>query len=171
MSDSTTSSTDRELPFRPSVGIMLVNHHGLIWIGCRRPKWAEIGTEVWQMPQGGMLDGEPPEVAAVRELQEETSVRSAVVIGSIREPLTYELPPELIGVALKGKFRGQIQRWFALRFLGEDREIDIAGRDGKKAEFDTWKWATFEQLLELTPDYRRSLYERVGHGLLPLVRN
>jgi len=150
---------------------MLANRDGLIWIGCRRPKWTEVGTEVWQMPQGGLLAGEPPEVAAVRELHEETSVRSAVVIGSIKDNLTYELPPALVGIALKGKFRGQVQRWFALRFLGEDREIDIAGRDGKKAEFDTWKWASFEELLELTPDYRRPVYERVGRGLLPFVRS
>lgn len=122
------------------------------------------------MPQGGILHGEPPEAAALRELYEETGVRSAEIVGSIADWLTYELPPELLGVALKGKYRGQRLKWFALQFSGDDSEIDIRGRYGKKAEFDDWKWADYDEFLELAFAHRRPLYEAVGRALLPVVR-
>jgi putative (di)nucleoside polyphosphate hydrolase len=140
-------------------------------MGARRPKWAGRGEPVWQLPQGGILHGEAPDEAAVRELYEETGIRSARLIGEAPAWFTYELPAELVGVALKGKYRGQRLRWFLFEFTGNDSEIDIRGRRGKKAEFDAWKWAPYEELLDGAIAHRRPLYEAVGRALLPLVKS
>src|SRR5690606_7703256 len=125
-------TTRRMLPLRPCAGIMLINAEGLVWIGRRVPKWiGDRSAAIWQMPQGGIAPGESPEQAALRELKEETSVTSVEMLAELSRWLTYELPPHLVGVALKGRYRGQRQRWFAMRFTGEDREIDISARDGR----------------------------------------
>ena len=109
------------LPYRPCVGIMLLNAEGLIWIGRRFEDLVSQEYEKrWQMPQGGIDKGEDPKVAAVRELHEETGVTSASIIAESKRWIQYDLPPETVGKAMKGKFRGQEQKWFAMRFTGDE---------------------------------------------------
>lgn len=151
-----------DLPYRVSVGIMLLNSEGWAWTGRRLPKWAGDGAAfIWQMPQGGLEPGEAPLDAALRELEEETGVRSVEVVAEMPRWLTYDLPHELLGVALKGRYRGQRQKWFAMRFWGDDSEIYINARNGKKAEFDRWSWRRPEQLPELVVPFKRDVYETV----------
>jgi putative (di)nucleoside polyphosphate hydrolase len=167
----TTSSPPTELPYRPCVGIMLLNAQGKVWIGRRLPKWAgDKAAHIWQMPQGGIEKYEPPRLAALRELQEETGVTRVEVLAEHPEWLTYDLPADLLGIALKGKYRGQRQRWFAMRFLGTDAEIDIAARDGRKAEFDDWRWALIEELPDLIVSFKRGIYETVTRDFAYLTR-
>ena len=151
-----------QLPYRPCVGIMLINRAGLVWIGRRRPKWVgDRAAYIWQMPQGGIDVGEGTRAAALRELEEETGVRSVEVVAEAPRWLSYDLPEALIGVALKGRYRGQRQRWFAMRFTGEDAEIDIGPRRGHKAEFDAWRWARGQELAELIVPFKRQIYRDV----------
>lgn len=158
----TVYPTASALPLRASVGVMLLNRTGQVWVGRRRPKWAAEGSApVWQMPQGGIERFEAPKLAALRELREETGVISVDVLGEHPEWLTYELPPQLLGVALKGRYRGQRQKWFAMRFLGDDSEIDIRPKDGLKAEFDGWRWAAMEELSAHIVPFKREVYEAV----------
>lgn len=160
-----------QLPYRPCVGIMLINRSGLVWIGQRIPKWeADKSRHRWQMPQGGIDKGETPRDAAVRELREETGTHDASVIGETDQWLTYDLPPEAVGVALKGRYRGQKQKWFAMRFLGKDGDIDIAADHGEKPEFDAWKWVDIDDLPDLVVPFKRDVYEQVVAEFRPLVR-
>ena len=151
-----------DLPYRPCVGVMLINRAGLVFIG-RRVEGPEHvdATHAWQMPQGGMDAGEDPFAAALRELYEETGVRSVERLGEIREWLSYDIPRALIGPAWKGKYRGQKQKWFALRFTAEDSEIDIAHPGGHKPEFSDWRWERMEKLPGLVIPFKRKVYERV----------
>ena len=150
------------LPLRECVGIMLLNARGEVWVGRRKPKWAgDHSAKIWQMPQGGIERYEPPRIAALRELREETGVSRVEVLAEHPLWLTYELPPNLMGIALKGRYRGQRQKWFAMRFLGSDREIDISAKDGLKAEFEDWRWAPIEQVPKLIVPFKRDVYERV----------
>jgi putative (di)nucleoside polyphosphate hydrolase len=150
------------LPFRSCVGIMLLNRDGLVWVGRRRPKWAgDHAAHIWQMPQGGIAKYEPPRIAALRELREETGVTSVEVVAEYSDWLTYELPENLLGIALKGRYRGQRQKWFAMRFLGDDSEIDIAPKEDAKAEFDAWRWAPIASVPKLIIPFKREIYERV----------
>lgn len=160
------------LPYRPCVGIMLINSEGLVWVGQRAdmPGDAEGKGEWWQMPQGGLDIGEDPRAGALRELFEETSVRSATLIGETSDWLTYDLPPNLIGVAWGGKYRGQKQKWFALRFDGSETEIDITAPPGHDPEFITWKWAAVTELVDLIVPFKRAVYECVVTELGPLAR-
>jgi putative (di)nucleoside polyphosphate hydrolase len=154
-----------DLPYRPAVGVALFNAEGRVWIGRRADKDAEGEGEGhwWQMPQGGLDKAEEPEHAAFRELYEETSVRSAKVIASTRGWLTYDLPSELIGQSWHGRYRGQKQKWFALRFTGKDSEIDVLHPGGgkHKSEFTAWRWEKLERLPELIVPFKRSVYEQV----------
>jgi len=160
------------LPYRPCVGIMLLNREGLVWTGRRLPKWSgDRSAYIWQMPQGGIDKGETPREAAVRELAEETSVTSADIVAEIPQWLTYDLPEELLGVALKGKYRGQRQRWFAMRFWGDDSEIDILPHDGGKAEFDRWKWRRPEELIDLIVPFKRPIYQTVVAAFAHLAQS
>lgn len=150
---------------------MLINAQGLVWIGRRVPKWVgDRSAAIWQMPQGGIAPGEDPERAALRELAEETGVTSVEVVAEAADWLTYELPRHLVGVALKGRYRGQRLKWFAMRFLGEDSEIDISARDGHKAEFDGWRWARMAELPGLVVPFKRPLYEALADEFAQLVR-
>lgn len=160
-----------DLPYRVGVGVMLFNSRGLVWTGRRLPKWAGNGQgHVWQMPQGGLMAGEDPLDAAHRELEEETGVRNAELIAELNSWTTYDLPPELIGVALKGRYRGQRQRWFAMRFFGDDSEIDISARNGHKAEFDRWKWRPIAELPEIVIEFKRPVYEQLTAVFAPYAR-
>ena len=151
-----------KLPFRPSVGIMLINDAGRVWVGQRSPRWlARDEPPIWQMPQGGLNPRETPVAAAIRELEEETGVTSARVIGEVSDWLTYELPDHLMGIALKGRFRGQRQRWFAMRFTGLDSEIDISGCRGQKPEFTAWKWVDMKLVPDIIVPFKRETYRAV----------
>jgi putative (di)nucleoside polyphosphate hydrolase len=150
---------------------MLISRAGQIWVGRRVPKWSEDKSAyIWQMPQGGIAPGEDERAAALRELQEETAVRSVDVLAEAPGWFTYDLPNELLGVALKGRYRGQKQKWFAMRFTGEDGEIDISPRDGHKAEFDAWRWADLADLPQQIVPFKRQIYEDVIATFAPLVR-
>lgn len=150
------------LKYRPCAGIMLLNPAGEVWLGHRfdAPN-DEGGGNWWQMPQGGIDDGEAPRVAAVRELYEETSIRSAEIIGEASRWYDYDLPAHLIGKSWGGRYRGQTQLWFAMRFLGQDSEIDVATPPGESAEFDAWRWAPMGELLNLVVPFKRDVYRRV----------
>jgi putative (di)nucleoside polyphosphate hydrolase len=151
------------LPYRPCVGMMVLNRAGLAFIGRRigGPEHVDR-THVWQMPQGGIDSGEDPWPAAVRELREETNIRSVERLGEIAEWLNYDIPPEIAGQAWSGKYRGQTQKWFALRFTGADSEIDIAHPAGlHAAEFSAWRWAPLHDLADLVVPFKRKVYERV----------
>jgi putative (di)nucleoside polyphosphate hydrolase len=152
-----------DLPYRPCVGVMLLNGAGLVFIGRRigGPEHVDL-THAWQMPQGGIDPGEDPWSAALRELREETNIRSVERLGEIAEWLKYEIPPDILGQAWKGKYRGQRQKWFALRFIGDEREIDIAQPDGTHAaEFAAWRWAPMRTVPDLVVPFKRAVYERV----------
>ncbi|MFY9640655.1 MAG: RNA pyrophosphohydrolase [Rhodomicrobium sp.] len=149
------------LPYRPCVGIVLFNAEGLIWIGRRSQDL--VAQEIharWQMPQGGIDGPEDPKAAALRELYEETAIRSVNVLGETQEWIYYDLPPEAVGKALGGKFRGQRQKWFAMRFTGQKDEINLEP-PGHKPEFDAWRWAPPSEVLELIAGFKRSAYEAV----------
>lgn len=151
-----------DLPWRTSVGILLLNRQGRVWVGRRRPKWVgDHSAQIWQMPQGGIEKYEPPRIAALRELREETGITSVDVLAEHPDWLSYELPDSLLGIALKGRYRGQRQKWFAMRFLGDDSEINIAAKDGLKAEFETWRWAPISSVPKLVVPFKRQLYEQV----------
>lgn len=154
-----------DLPYRPCVGIMVLNREGLVWVGRRkRAPHDELGDSphLWQMPQGGIDKGEDAEPAARRELWEETGMTSVSLISEAPDWIHYDLPAELIGIALKGKYRGQKQRWFAYRFEGEESEIAIdPPPDGHAAEFDAWDWKPMAELPSLIVPFKRRLYEEV----------
>ncbi|QFT34465.1 RNA pyrophosphohydrolase [Roseibium porphyridii] len=151
------------LPYRPCVGIMLINKHGMVWIGSRDDGGSSANYEFsWQMPQGGIDKGETPERAARRELYEETSVRTISLLEEAPEWFAYDYPPEVVQRSRKGKYRGQAQRWVAYRFDGDDDEINIlVPPDGHSAEFSKWRWEHAAQLPGLIVPFKRPVYERV----------
>ncbi|MFZ1773478.1 MAG: RNA pyrophosphohydrolase [Rhizobiaceae bacterium] len=153
------------LPYRPNVGIMALNRQGLVWAGRRIASTDSemAGTDkLWQMPQGGIDEGEDPFEAALRELYEETGMRSVSLLAEAPDWIVYDLPPELVGRALKGKYRGQTQKWYAFRFEGDDSEIAInPPPGGHEAEFDAWAWKPMTDLPELIVPFKRKVYEQV----------
>lgn len=152
-----------QLPYRPCVGIVLLNAQGLVWIGRRIPKWeGDAAPSLWQMPQGGIDEGESPRQAAMRELEEETGTARAQVIAEIPRWLSYDLPKDALGIGLKGKYRGQTQKWFAMRFLGRDTDINIAAPQGAKPEFDDWRWAPMAEAVESIVSFKRPVYEELA---------
>jgi putative (di)nucleoside polyphosphate hydrolase len=151
-----------DLPYRPCVGLMVLNGAGRVFVGRRieGPEYVDA-THAWQMPQGGVDPGEDPWPAALRELREETNIRSVEKLGEIEEWLSYDIPRDIVGQAWKGKYRGQTQKWYALRFTGDEREIDIAHPGGHKPEFDDWRWEEMQNLPRLIVPFKRKVYERV----------
>ena len=151
------------LPYRPCVGIMVLNRAGDAFIGRRIDGPEHIDeAHLWQMPQGGIDRGEEPWRAALRELREETSISSVERLGEVGDWLTYDIPPEILGQAWKGKYRGQTQKWFAVRFTGEETEIDVEHPDGAhQAEFSGWRWEPMQNVPELVVPFKRQVYERV----------
>ena len=163
--------TERErLPYRPCVGVMLLNMHGHVFVG-RRADHADApegaGTW-WQMPQGGLDEGEDPEAGARRELQEETGVRSARFIARTRHWYTYDLPVELRPRAWGGRFRGQRQKWFVARFTGADAEVALV-RPGHPQEFDQWRWAPYWEPVREVIYFKRPVYARALEELSSLA--
>jgi putative (di)nucleoside polyphosphate hydrolase len=159
-------SVDPEtLPYRPCVGIMVLNPAGLVWAGHRiaEPDGEMAGSsKLWQMPQGGIDKGEEPFPAALRELYEETGMRSVSLIAEAPGWLTYDLPRDLVGLAFKGRYRGQTQKWYALRFEGDESEIAInPPPGGHEAEFDAWAWKPMDELPDLIVPFKRALYVQV----------
>jgi putative (di)nucleoside polyphosphate hydrolase len=154
-----------DLPYRPCVGIMVLNREGLVWAGKRTPvgnSEYDGSPQLWQMPQGGIDKGEDPEQAAYRELYEETGMETVALLGRSKGWIHYDLPPELIGIGLKGKYRGQRQAWFAFRFTGDEHEIRIAPPPGgHEQEFDDWAWKPMEDLPGLIVPFKRAVYDQV----------
>jgi putative (di)nucleoside polyphosphate hydrolase len=144
------------LPYRPGAGVMLVNREGKVFVAQR----LDSTLEAWQMPQGGLDEGETPEEGAFRELEEETGIpRDKVeMVAAAPEPLLYDLPTDLVGKLWKGKWRGQRQHWFLLRFLGEDSDVNI---ETEHPEFRAWKWTDPEDLPATIVPFKRKLYEDV----------
>ena len=147
--------------YRPCVGIMLLNAKGQVWIGRRFAKQNDDGVgKFWQMPQGGVDEGEDLLAAAKRELHEETGITSARLLAQSTDWHTYDLPPDLLGKSWKGKYRGQKQKWFVLRFEGGENEITLKV-PGHSQEFDAWRWADWPELLEVIVPFKRAVYETV----------
>jgi putative (di)nucleoside polyphosphate hydrolase len=143
-----------DLPYRPCVGIMLFNPDGKVFVGKR----IDQTVESWQMPQGGIDKGETPKEAALRELQEEVGTAKAKIMAEMDGWVTYDLPEHLIGVALHGKYKGQRQKWFALRFTGQEADIDLTAHD---PEFSAYRWVSLEELPDLIVPFKREIYKQV----------
>ncbi|TLU73996.1 RNA pyrophosphohydrolase [Lichenicoccus roseus] len=164
-----TNPDHAALPYRPNVGAVLFNRDGLVLVARRAdlPN-AEGRAGVWQLPQGGIDEGEDPRVAVLRELREEIGTDRAEIIAEHPDWLSYDLPPELIGRALGGRYRGQRQRWFALRFLGE--ESDIRLDLDPHPEFDAWKWLPIDELPLQEVGFKRATYAILAVAFAPYAR-
>ena len=165
----------KDKPYRPCVGVMLVNRAGLVFVGKRHPgdKVEHDSPEFdWQMPQGGVDKNEDVHAAALRELREETNVSSVSLIAEHNDWLSYDLPVDFATKAWKGRYRGQTQKWFAFRFEGDDSEIDVLTPDGgkHKPEFITWKWERIERLAQIVIPFKRPIYEKVAESFAPLIK-
>ena len=142
---------NQKLPLRTGVGIILLNNKNKIFVGKRK----DNPGDKWQMPQGGVNNGEDFHTAMRRELHEETSIKNIKIIKEINQLYEYELPKDLIGIIWKGKFRGQKQKWFIAKFLGNENEINL---NTKQPEFIEWKWIDAEKLPEVIVDFKKKLY-------------
>lgn len=165
---------DREMmPYRDCAGIVLFNRQGQVFMGKRtRNPAADQGDQFapWQWPQGGIDAGEEPEAAALRELAEETSVISAKLIGRAPDLVRYDLPDDVLGRALEGKYRGQQQQWFATLLTSNDSEINVLSPLGSTfaAEFDGWKWVALDQAVDLVVPFKRPVYQQVAAAFADL---
>jgi putative (di)nucleoside polyphosphate hydrolase len=152
------------LPYRPGAGVMLVNRQGKVFVAQR----LDSTLEAWQMPQGGLDEGEEPRDGALRELHEETGIPldKVEVIAAAPEPLLYDLPEDLVGKLWKGKWRGQRQHWYLCRFLGEDSDVNI---ETEHPEFRAWKWADPDDLPTMIVPFKRKLYKDVLAAFRDLI--
>jgi putative (di)nucleoside polyphosphate hydrolase len=142
--------------------MMVFNRTGLVFVGRRSSGPEHIdATHVWQMPQGGIDENENPYKAALRELYEETNIRSVEKLGEVADWLAYDIPRDIVGQAWSGKYRGQKQKWYAFRFIGPESEIDIASPGGHDPEFIAWRWVALNELPDLVVPFKRQTYERV----------
>ena len=151
-----------ERPYRPCVGIMLLNHVGMVFVGKR----IDNVTESWQMPQGGIDEGEDAITACMRELGEETGTQKAELIAEHPDWLNYDIPQPLSDRLWQGKYRGQKQKWMLLRFTGTDADINI---QTEEPEFIEWRWAAPDQLIDLAVPFKRDVYARVLSVFSPLI--
>lgn len=147
-------SSSSDLPYRPCVGIMLFNADGKVFVGKR----IDQSVEGWQMPQGGIDKGETPKQAARRELQEEVGTDKAEIMAEMEDWVTYDLPERLIGLAFHGKYKGQRQKWFAMRFTGKDADIDLTAHE---PEFSDFQWVSLAELPGLIVPFKRETYKAV----------
>ena len=156
MSTTTPREHPSGLPYRPCVGIMLLNPHGLVFVGQR----LDSKLEAWQMPQGGIDDGEDPRDTALRELGEETGIPAHLVqiTGETPDWHYYDLPDDMVGTIWKGRYAGQRQKWFSMRFLGNDADVAI---DQPHPEFKAWRWAEVHTLVGMAVPFKRDLYAEV----------
>ena len=143
------------LPMRIGVGAIVINKDNKIFVGKRKD--FPINNK-WQMPQGGVNDGENLVVALKRELEEETSIKNVKLIKEIDGTMTYELPDHLLGIIWKGRYKGQKQKWFLMRYLGDDKDINIKT---KKPEFLEWKWVELDKITDLVVDFKLHVYKEV----------
>lgn len=171
-----TATLRQQLPYRDCVGVAVFNRDGKVFIGRRKPEddpedSSEMGSP-WQMPQGGIDAGETPYQAALRELYEETGIASVSLVAEAPDWIHYDLPDELLGIALKGKYRGQRQRWFAFAFTGAESEIDVDAPGGGKypAEFDAWRWELLPRTPEIIVPFKRTAYEAVAAAFADIPR-
>lgn len=148
--------------YRPCVGIMLLNRANQVFVARR----IDMTSDAWQMPQGGIDPGEEPRVAAMRELGEETGTDKAVIVGESSAWLNYDLPVEMIGQLWRGRYRGQTQKWFLMRFTGIDSDIDIAT---ETPEFTEWKWIEPAHLPDVIVPFKRDIYRQVVAEFAPLI--
>ena len=153
----------QDLPYRPCVGTMVLNRDGRVFVGRRFGGPEQVDDSYpWQMPQGGVDPDEDPYPAALRELAEETNITSVDLLAESPEWFTYDLPRKLVPHAWGGRYRGQKQKWYALRFTGPESEIDVAHpAGGHKPEFSEWRWVPMRQLPGLIIPFKRSVYEQV----------
>ena len=154
----------KSLPLRIGVGIILLNKSNKVFVAKRidNPK------NFWQMPQGGVNDGEDYLTAAFRELYEETSIKEVELIKEIDETLTYELPKNLLGIIWKGKYRGQKQRWFLMRYLGNEKEINLKTKNPESLE---WKWIEIDMITEVVVDFKLNVYRQLKQKINQILIN
>lgn len=166
---SKTKPADRQtMPYRLNAGVVVFNRSGQVFMGQR----IDLGDSPtgWQFPQGGIDDGEEPIDAALRELYEETSVRSISLLTAMPDWVSYDLPDEMLGEALKGKYRGQKQMWYAALFEGEEAEIDIdqPGGGGHRPEFRDWKWVPLPEAPSLVIPFKHDVYRQIAERFADL---
>ena len=152
----------KDLPLRNGVGIVVLNNKNKVFVAKRidNPK------NYWQMPQGGVDDGEDFLTAAYRELEEETSIKNVKLIKEIDGTMTYELPDHLLGIIWKGRYKGQKQKWFLMRYLGDDKDINIKT---KKPEFLEWKWIDLDMITEVAVDFKSHVYKEIKDKVKKII--
>ena len=150
------------LPLRKGVGVALLNNNNQIFVAKR----IDNPNDIWQMPQGGIDKNEKPLDAAFRELREETSIKNVELIKEVNSETTYHLPDRLLGIIWRGKYKGQTQKWFIMRFLGDEKEINLKT---KNPEFLEWKWIDIDKITEKVVDFKLHVYEKIKTELEDLV--
>ena len=152
----------KNLPLRSGVGIVVLNKENKVFVARRidNPK------DFWQMPQGGVDEGEDLLTAAYRELKEETSISNVKLIKEIDDTLTYELPENLLGIIWKGKYKGQKQKWFLMRYLGEDKDINVRTTN---PEFFEWKWVNIDEITEIVVDFKLNIYKEIKEKVKKII--